>query len=189
MARETKNICLKLNIEDCNITQIGKSKYREYVTQACHILNEERIRAKATDTKCARIAQEQYGKKEYILHKNIGDTRELFRARFGLTDFAGNYMHNRKYAKSDWLCLCQDSSESESHLLSGKCRVYGDLKENFGDLKEDDNLVSFFKAVLDRRDHMEEEEMSVHDTLGASFVLGLPGTRTRRPEDFCSRTD
>ena len=189
LAKETKNICLKLNIEDCNITQIGKTKYREYVTQACHIGNEERLRSAASDIKCARIATEKYGRKEYLTHKNIGDTRKVFRARFGLTDFAGNYTHNRKFAKSDWLCLCQQSNESESHLLSGKCIVYGDLKESFGDLKEDDNLVSFFTAVLDRRDYLEEEESSVYDTLGASSVSGYTGIRTRRLGDSNSWAD
>ena len=29
LARETRNICIKLDIEDCNITQLGKPKYRE----------------------------------------------------------------------------------------------------------------------------------------------------------------
>ena len=96
------------------------------------------------------------------------------------------YTHARKFAKTDWLCLCQEASESESHLLSGKCRVHGDLIENFGDLKEDNNLVSFFRAVLDRRDTTEEEDLIVQDTLGACSVLGLPGIQTRRLEDLCS---
>ena len=69
LAKETKNICLNLNIEDCNITKIGKTKYREYLTQACYILNEERLRSAASDTKCARIATEHCGKKQYIIQK------------------------------------------------------------------------------------------------------------------------
>ena len=117
LAKETKDICIKLRIENCNITQVGKIKYREYVTEACHILNEERLRSKTSDVKCARITNEQYGKKSYILHKNKGDTRDTFRACFGLADFAGNYSHARKFAKTDWLCFCQEASEKESHLL------------------------------------------------------------------------
>ena len=42
--------------------------------------------------------------------------------------------------------------------MSGSCKVFGDLTNNFGDLNEDSNLVSFFLAVLDRRDQLEEEE-------------------------------
>ena len=64
--------------------------------------------------------------------------------------------------------------------MSGKCKVYRDLKENFGDLNEDDNLVNFFQAVLERRDNLEEgdrfceELQGVNDTLGASSTLGYP---------------
>ena len=38
--------------------------------------------------------------------------------------------------------------------------MHGDLIKEFGDLSEDTNLVNFFKAVLERRDHKEEEERS-----------------------------
>ena len=149
-------------------------------------MNEKRLREKATSIKCARIAAEGYGRKKYLQEKNIGDARTHYRACFGLLAFARNYSHDRKYAKSDWLCKCQQSSESESHLMTGSCKVYGDLNEEFGDLREDTNLVNFFKAVLDRRDLIEEEERSrsVSDTLGASSVSGLPGIRTRRLGDF-----
>ena len=119
------------------------------------------------------------------MEKNsISDTRACFRARFGLSEFAGNYSKDPKYAKSDWLCLCKQSTESESHLMTGTCKVYGDLKSGFGNLNEDMNLVQFFRAVLDRRDSLEEEkEDSVFDTLGASSVPGLPGIRTCRLGD------
>ena len=60
----------KLMIVDCNITQLSKSKYREYVTQACHTLNEKWLRDKATGIKCARIASEGYGRK-YTSKKRI----------------------------------------------------------------------------------------------------------------------
>ena len=191
LASETKTICDNLNIEDCNITQLGKLKYMEYVTQACHDLNEKRLREKATSLKCARISAEEYGKKKYLQEKNISDARDHYRARFGLLAFAGNYSHDKKYAKSDWLCQCQQSSESESHLMTGSCKVYGDLNKEFGDLREDDNLVNFFKAVLDRRDILEEEERStsVSDTLGASSAPGSPGIRTRQLGDFIHSAD
>ena len=48
--------------------------------------------------------------------------------------------------------------------MSGRCSVYGDLTGSFGDLKEDNNLVNFFQAVLDRRDHIEEENRRCEDT-------------------------
>ena len=155
----------------------------------------QHLRSEASSIKCARISTEKYGKKEYTLHKYISDTRDHFRARFGLTAFAGNYSHDRKYAKSDWLCRCRRSSETESHLMSAGCPVYGDLIENFGDLTEDNNLVEFFKAVLDRRDTLDEEERlcedipGVKDTLGASSTLGTPRIRTQWLEEYISSAD
>ena len=63
-----------------------------YSPPTSHILNEESLRARASEIKCACIAFKAYGKKQYIRHKNMADTRDEFRARFGLTEFAGNYM-------------------------------------------------------------------------------------------------
>ena len=45
LARETEEICRKLNVEDCNITRMGKADYRKLITSACHKKNEESIRA------------------------------------------------------------------------------------------------------------------------------------------------
>lgn len=61
-----------------------------------------------------------------------------------------------RLAKSNWLCRCQGDKEQEGHIVSGECSIYSDLRDQFGDLSEDRNLVQFFKAVLDRRDNLGE---------------------------------
>ena len=43
-------------------------------------------------------------------------------------------------------------------MLSGNCEEFGDIRGNFGDLKDDKSLVQFFKEVLERRDTIDEEE-------------------------------
>ena len=35
---------------------------------------------------------------------------------------------------------------------------YDDIREKYSDLENDDNLVPFFKEVLDRRDKVRDEE-------------------------------
>ena len=68
-------------------------------------------------------------------------------------------------------------------------QVKGDRNKIFGDLNEDNNVVIFFQAVLDRRDHLEEKERiskDIHritDTLGASSTLGISGIWTRQLVD------
>ena len=74
--------------------------------------------------KCERINSEEYGKKEYISSKDILSVRQHYRTRFGLQNFAGNYSHDNRFAKTSWLCRCLESREKESHLTSGKCLVF-----------------------------------------------------------------
>ena len=153
-AAETEIICQELQIEECNITTLSKPQYRILVIQACHLMNEKILLTQANG-KCDRLNQENYGKNEYIFFKNIFGVRKQYRARFGLESFAGNYSHDKRFAKTSWLCLCQKSREEEVHLLSGQCQVYGDLIEKYSDLTEDDQLVQFFGDVLARRDALE----------------------------------
>ena len=62
--------------------------------------------------------------------------------------------------------------------MSGDCPVYSDLRSQFGDLGEDKNLVQFFRAVLDRRDTLEEEEDRMWQPSIATVVASpVPGNR------------
>ena len=127
MARETKIICTALKIPDCNETYIEKSEYILLVREAIHRKNESMLRLLAVG-KCQRIIGEDYGKKQYISKKNIFNVRVQYRARFGLEKFAGNYSKDRRFSSSKWLCRCKESREEESHLTSGKCELFGDLR-------------------------------------------------------------
>ena len=77
--------------------------------------------------------------------------------RFGLQPFAGNYFHDRRFAGSQWLCKCQEAREEEAHLLSGLCKVYGDLTLQYDDFSDDNNLINFFNDVLARREQLDKE--------------------------------
>ena len=154
LVRETEYICKQLSIEDCNTTRIGKLKYKQMSISACHNLNEKWLRNKAKG-KCERIKYELYEKKSYINNTNIYKLRQQFRTRYGLQPFAGNYSGNKIYAKSNWLCKCQEAREEELHIMSGRCKVYGDLPQMFGDLSNDENLVNPFTEVLARRDYLD----------------------------------
>ena len=156
LAEETSKICQVLNIEDVNLTKRDPHKYMNIVLEALHKKNEECLRRLATG-KCERISGEIYQKKDYILYKNIFSARQHYRTRFGMNDFAGNYSNNRKYAKSNWLCLCQNSREEESHLMSGECTVYGDLVNKYSDLTCDENLADLFRDVLARRELLTKQ--------------------------------
>ena len=158
LAAETLKICETLHIEDVNETKLNISVYKKNISEALHTKNEEKLRLLGLG-KCGRLATESYGKKQYLASKNIFNVREQYRTRYGLMPFAGNYSHSNKYAATNWLCRCNEAREEESHIISGKCKFFGDLHDQFGDLSEDENLVTFFNAVLARRDKIDKLDM------------------------------
>ena len=58
--------------------------------------------------------------------------------------------------------------EEEQHLLSGHCKVDGDLSHNNENLADDNQLVQFFAKVLARREDMETCGSGVDTTVGAN---------------------
>ena len=46
-----------------------------------------------------------------------------------MSSFAGNFSKDKRFAKSNWLCECKRSSETEAHILEGKCEAYFKIKE------------------------------------------------------------
>ena len=102
-------------------------------------------------------ARKYIRKKDYILFKDIFSARQHYRTRWNMQAFAGNYSHDKRFARSNWMCLCEKSREEESHILSGECQVYGDLVDNYSDLTNDDNLVALFREVLSRREQLSKQ--------------------------------
>ena len=63
--------------------------------------------------------------------------------------------------------------------------MYEDLRLQFGDLRDDENLVKYFQAVLDRRDVLEDKDRT-RQSETAVVVAGLVsvhGDRTSMPRD------
>ena len=108
--------------------------------------------------KCERIPEETYGKKRYISSSFIHEVRQMYKTRFGMQPFAGNFSHDRRFAQTEWLCRCGISKEEEGHILSGNCEVYGDIRQKFNTSLSDSELVQFFSEVLARREKLEEND-------------------------------
>ena len=82
----------------------------------------------------------------------------MYKTRYGMMAFAGNFAKDKRFAWSDWLCKCGEAREEESHLISGTCQVYGEIRHKYSNLNDDKQLVDFFNEVLSRRDELEEKE-------------------------------
>ena len=163
LAKEATRICERLGIEDCNSADMGKwtnKQYRKMVTESCRHLDKQNLLEAARGlSKCKRMLSESYGRKDYMTSKTIIEVRKQFCSRFGMQPFAGNFKNSLRFQGTEWKCRCGLYLEEESHLIGGDCPVYGDLRESYPDLDEDDDqLLRFFAAVLERRARLEEEE-------------------------------
>ena len=169
LSQEVKLICNKLEIEDCNTTKINKKEFKKIINEAIIKKNEEEIKIHAQGkTKCERIFSEKYGRKEYLGQKKIGEVREYFRSRFGLQPFAGNYSNDKRFSRTGWLCRC-GVKEVEGHLAT--CQVYDDITARYTNLKEDGQLVSYYREVLERRTLLDDQEREEQETRDQALVV------------------
>ena len=53
---------------------------------------------------------------------------------------------------------CRQAKETESHIISGECEIYGDIRNEFDNLDSLDDLIDFFGKILKKRDLLEEED-------------------------------
>ena len=70
---------------------------------------------------------------------------------------AGNLWQDRRSARTQWLCRCEGEREEKRHLTDS-CPLYRDIRQQYSNLEEDDQLVDFFKKMLERRDQIDEQE-------------------------------
>ena len=51
----------------------------------------------------------------------------------------------------------------EIHITSEQCPIYSDIREKYSDFSKDEDLVSYFDEVLERRDLIEAMEQDERD--------------------------
>ena len=156
LAKEAKEICEELSIEDVNKTKLSKKEYSQLVNLSCQAKNQQILRKQAENKKkCSKVFKEVCGFKSYMSDENINEVRKYFKTRTGMLPFAANYPGDRRFARTQWLCGC-GQREEEEHIIEGRCPLYSDLRGEFGDLARDEELVSFLSQVLRRREQLEE---------------------------------
>ena len=72
--------------------------------------------------------------------------------------------HSRKFlprqeVRKDRLALQVWPAEEQEHLLR-HCPMYDNIRDKYQELESDENLVTFFQEVLEKRDKVLEKEKS-----------------------------
>ena len=188
LAKETKEICQELGIQDCNSTHLSKSEYKELVKSALKMKDEEYLRKEAEGKrKCEKIMKEKFEKKSYISNNKIAEVRNIFKARVGMSNFAGNFSNDKRFLRTNWMCRCESERESEEHVIK-ECTIYEDIRQDYEDLSDDIQLASFFTKVLKRRDlvdDLDEGELARESNNLAAAAADV----FARPDILSSRAD
>ena len=99
------------------------------------------------------IKDETFEVKSYLKSLSLPQARLRMRLRAGMVGSVKfNFQSDKKFTEVNWRCSC-GQIDSQRHI-ENNCVKYDDLRDKF-DTKDDLGLVSFFDAVLKRR---EEEE-------------------------------
>ena len=55
------------------------------------------------------------------------------------------------------------SKEKEAHITSTQCPIYSDIREKYNNFDNDEELVAYFDAVLERREVIDTLEQNERD--------------------------
>ena len=71
-----------------------------------------------------------------------------------------------RFEIKQWRINFKTCGEKEIHLTSENCPIYDDIRLKYTSFEKDEDLVSYFKEILDRRDlldRLEAEEKELED--------------------------
>ena len=154
---ECEEISEQLGVDTVRDTVLNAHEYRKRVTEACHDYDAKILREQMKEkTKCSKILEEGYGRKQYCSSSTPSEVREYFSTRVNMLAIAGNFSKDNRFRRTGWLCLCGEREEQEHILMH--CKKYEDIRQKYGDIENDDSMVSFFREVLERRDKVRQEE-------------------------------
>ena len=152
LAKETEELCEKLEVEDVNITSKTKTVYAKELKRACLKREDTMMKRECSDMKkMKKIVSEDWGIKEYVKTGTLWSVRKTWEARAFMLHVAGNYSHNKRYEATGWQCQAcvLQVREDQDHL--SLCQGYADLRQGL-DLDTDDDLVEFLRQVMARRE-------------------------------------
>ena len=157
LVSEAEYIANELGVDRVEDTSSSKKVYRQEVTEACYKYDERMLRERMKDKKkCEKILSEGYGRKAYFDRLLPGQVRDHFSTHVKMLPIAGNFSRDRRFLRTGWLCLCGEREEQE-HIMR-HCKIYDDIRDKYGNMDNDDELVQFFRELLERRDNVRDEE-------------------------------
>jgi hypothetical protein len=151
LAREVTGICEELGIEDVNLSNISKCALKNMLEKACQVKDEKELLSKMGN-KTEKLKEENVKMKNYMNSKSLAAVRNTFRVRTNMVEgFRGSFKN--MYRNTNLDCVgCGMEVDYQSHSM--ECPAYNDLRVGL-DMKKDQDLVAFFRMVMERRSEEE----------------------------------
>ena len=104
------------------------------------------------------LKDEDCKRKDNINQKSINSVRNTFATRVMMLRFAGNFSHDDYFGRTNWQCEACDLKVTEDQVHIASCTGYEDLRRNKNIEHDNEDLVTFFQEVLDRRDRLAKNK-------------------------------
>ena len=148
------------------LTGISKVRYKRTVRDYIQKKNEQDLLGQIKQYKKLdynEMKQEPYERKQYFYNMNLEDARFAFRISSKMLDLKKNFSHKYKRKNMSLTCeLCrvidneddnQEQPEESQFHLANECQAFSDLRSQT-DFSDDQQLVAFFKAVMEKRSNL-----------------------------------
>ena len=155
LGSEARDICMRIKVENVNITLCSKNEFKDLVNKAFKRENKISLRsAMEGKVKLQNLVTESCNMKEYFRENSMTRMREMFRIKTNMNEIKGNFKHDVKNKVEGIACVaCWSEDEVNSHVMT--CDKYQDLRVG-RDLDKDSDLVNFFRDVMARRDEIQK---------------------------------
>ena len=139
----------------CKIEQFTKLQWKKKVKELIMKLNKDDLVEMSKKYKKINFeySADSSTRHLYLSTFRVHDARLLFKIRSRMVPTVKmNFLRDKDFASSSWVCSgCNIHLDSQAHVMS--CESYSHLREGL-DLKEDRDLVRFFRDLLDLRNKL-----------------------------------
>ena len=118
---------------------------------ACKVRDEKELKLKMAK-KTENLKEEDCRRKVYMDNKSLADVRSIFRIRTNMVEGFRDNFHNMHKNTSLNCVGCRVEVDDQAHSM--QCPAYDDLREGL-DMGKDQDLIEFFRKVMDRRSEEE----------------------------------
>ena len=106
LAAEASIICLRLKLEDFNITDCSKTQYTDWINKAMRRADEKHLRSNMEGrTKVKDLVTEDCRMKKYFEEKSLAITREILRIRTKMNQLQRNFKNYSKLNTDGSMCV------------------------------------------------------------------------------------